>query len=42
MGHTRPLLRLFSFFSHNLYFKTVDIKGMRAQILRVEGEHADH
>ena len=43
MGQPRPLLRLFSFFSNtNFTEKTVDVCGIRTQIVGVEGEHADH
>ena len=43
MGHSLPLLNLFSFFSHNFtQQQTVDSSGIRTRIVGVEGKQADH
>ena len=43
MGQRRPLFVYFLFFSNtNFTEKTVGFCGLQTQIIRVEGEHADH
>ena len=43
MGHSHPLICLFSFFSNTNFTETsVGFSGIRTRIVRVEGEHADH
>ena len=39
MGHSRPL---FAYFRPFTEFENCILSGIRTQIVRVEGEHADH
>ena len=42
MGQPRPLFVYFRFSNTNFEEKSVDVSRIRTQIIRVEGEHADH
>ena len=42
MGQHRPLFVHFCLFQRQFYRKFVDFRGIRTQIIIVEGEHGDH